>query len=179
MQCGSESLKVNPGLCSFLFPNTCVFSSCAGDPLMGLCCIAEFILGRREFVDWTMCPVSIGVTHCFLGRCLEELKFLKGLHTVDSNKNYEDVKSGLVPCCNNVKGRCQLGRNYFKNFDEPVVADENRISEAFAHSSCWLCPRGIDVWSTYDSAPELFQLPVWPKMNWNCSHLDFIPACWN
>lgn len=134
-----------------------------------------------EFVDWTMCPVLRGITRCFLGRCSEELKFLKGLHTMHSNKNYEDVKSGLAPCCNNVKGRCQLGRNGFKNLDEPVVADENQISEAFAHSSCWLCPWDIDVWSAYDSAPELFQLSVWPKVNWRCSHLVlvFIPACWN
>lgn len=135
-------------LCAlFCFQITCVFSSCAGDPVMGLCCKAEFILGRREFVDWTMCPVLIGITCCFLGRCSEELKFWKAAIQWAVIKKYEDEKSGLVPCFNNVKGRCQLGRNGFKNF-EPVVADENQISEAFACCSCWLCPWGIDVWPT-------------------------------
>lgn len=75
---------------------------------------------------------------------------------MESNKNYKDVKSTLVPYYNNVKGRCQLGRNGFKNFDKPVVADENQISEAFAHPSCWAYPWSIDVCLINDSDPELF-----------------------
>lgn len=169
--------------CSFLFQNTCVFSSRAGDPVMSLCYVAEFILGKREFVDWTMCPVFIGITCCFLGRCSEELTVLKGLHTMDSNKNYEDVKSGLVPCCNRMlrgeempAGEKWLQKLWWASGSRWKSA---QISEAFACSSCWLCPWGIDVWSTYDSAPELFQLSEWPKVNWNCSHLAFSPARWN
>lgn len=96
------SKQIQNSVCSFLFQNTSDFSSCAGDSVMGLCCVAEFLLGRREFVDWTICPVLIGITLWFLGRCSEELKFLKGLHTMDSNKNYEDIKSGLVPCCTGI-----------------------------------------------------------------------------
>lgn len=100
---------------------------------------------------------------------------------MDSNINHKDVESGLVPCKRvfKVRGGTRWGEMALKALMSPVVAAENQVSGAFTDPSCWLCPWGVDVWSAYDLAPNLFQLSVWCKVNQSWSCVAFSPASWN